>query len=153
MQRQRETHGPTPTTEGRLTLHDWIEEHLRTSSRLSERTRADQRRIWLTYSTPQLRATPLRDVTTALLDAFVTDLRTRKSTRTGEVLSARTVALVFNVIRAALKSKLGSMGPLKPGGIVFPYWHGGPARDRHGGHERRRRRCGPGGERHGAAEE
>lgn len=103
MLRQRETHGPTPATGARLALHDWIEEHLRSSAKLSERTRADQRRLYLTYSTPALRATPLRDVTTALLDAFVTDLRSRRSGRTGELLSPRTVALVFNVIRAALK--------------------------------------------------
>jgi len=103
MLRQRESHGAMPTAEGRLTLHDWIEEHLRTSGKLSERTRADQRRLWLTYSTPALRSTPLRDVTTAQLDAFVTDLRMRRSERTGDVLSPRTVALVFNVIRAALK--------------------------------------------------
>jgi integrase len=101
--RERETHGPSPATEGRLTLHDWIEEHLRTSGKLSERTRADQLRFWKTYSTPALRATPLRDVTTALLDAFVTDLRQHESERTGRTLSARTVALVFNVLRAALK--------------------------------------------------
>ena len=37
--RQHETHGPTPATEGRLTLHDWMEGHLRTSAKLSERTR------------------------------------------------------------------------------------------------------------------
>jgi integrase len=101
--RERETHGPTPATEGRLTLHDWIEEHLRTSGKLAERTRVEQRRLWRTYSTPALRATPLRDVTTALLDAFVTDLRHRESERTGRTLSPRTVALVFNVLRAALK--------------------------------------------------
>jgi hypothetical protein len=70
---------------------------------LSDRTRARQRRLWLTYSALHSGPPPLRDVTRALLDAFVTDLRTRKSSRTGEVLSARTAALVFNVIRAPLK--------------------------------------------------
>ncbi len=101
--REREAHGPTPTTVGRLTLHEWIERYL-AAAHLSARTRADQLRFWTTYSTPRLRGTPLRDLTTATLDAFVTELRERVSERTGRPLAPRTVALTFNVIRGALSA-------------------------------------------------
>lgn len=101
--RQREVHGPTPTTAGRLDLDSWMRQHLAAHA-LSPRTRADSLRLWTTYSTKQLRSTPLRDVTTAMLDAFIAGLRARVSERTGRPLAPRTIALVFNVIRAALNA-------------------------------------------------
>jgi integrase len=101
--RQQEVHGPTPTTAGRLTLDAWVRQHL-AAAPLSPRTRADNLRLWTTYSTPALRSTALRDVTTATLDAFVAGLRERVGERTGRSLAPRTIALAFNVIRAALSA-------------------------------------------------
>jgi len=99
----QDTAGPTPTTVGRLTLDAWVRQHI-AAAPLAPRTRADNLRIWTTYSTPALRSTALRDVTTAMLDAFVARLRERVSERTGRPLAPRTIALAFNVIRAALSA-------------------------------------------------
>ncbi len=104
LQQQQEAAGPTPVTGGKVTLDAWVKRHLSTSARLSPRTRADQLRLWETYSTAALRGVPLRDVSTAMLDDFVNDLRQRVSERTGRELSPRTVALVLNVIKAACRS-------------------------------------------------
>jgi integrase len=109
--RQQEAHGPTPTTGGRLTLDAWVRRHL-AGADLSPRTRADNLRLWETYSTPALRSTRLRDVTTPMLESHVAALRERVSERTGHKLAPRTIALAFNVIRAALTAAARSGGPL-----------------------------------------
>jgi integrase len=101
--REQETHGLTPTTAGRMTLDAWVRRHLAAAD-LSLRTRADNLRLWATYSTKQLRSTPLRDVTTAMLESHVSGLRERVSERTGHKLAPRTIALAFNVIRSAMSA-------------------------------------------------
>lgn len=111
--KEQEIHGPTPTTAGRLTLDAWVRQHL-AGAALSPRTRADNLRLWTTYSTPALRSTALRDVTTAMLDAWVTRLRERVSERTGRPLAPRTIALAFNVIRAALAAAARGSRPVLP---------------------------------------
>jgi integrase len=103
MVRERETHGPTPTTGARLTLDAWIKQHLATAD-LSPRTRADNLDMWAHYSSPALRACALRDVTTAALDAYVAELRERVSGHTGRKLSPRTVQMFLAIIRAALNA-------------------------------------------------
>ena len=101
--KEQEAHGPTPTTAARVTLDAWVRRYLAAAA-LSRRTRADNLRLWDTYSTPTLRSTPLREVTTAMLESHVAALRKRVSERTGRPLAARTVALALNVIRAALRA-------------------------------------------------
>jgi integrase len=101
--RERAAHGPTPTTSGTLTIDAWVRQHLTTAD-LSDRTRRDQADLWARYSTPALRARPLRDVTTAALDAHMGGLRQRVSGHTGRPLTPRTRQLFFNVVRAALQA-------------------------------------------------
>ncbi|MGE5231345.1 MAG: tyrosine-type recombinase/integrase [Deltaproteobacteria bacterium] len=98
---QKERRGPTPVSQARLTLDAWIR-HRITTADLAARTRKDQVDLWDQYSTPALRAMPLRDVTTAMLRAHIADLRRRVSKHTGRALAPRTVQMYFNVIRAAL---------------------------------------------------
>jgi hypothetical protein len=111
--KDQESHGLTPTTAGRVTLDAWVRRHL-AAAPLSPRTRADNLRLWASYSTPQLRSTPLREVTTALLDAHVAGLRARVSERTGRTLAPRTVALAFNVVRSALSAAVRQGAPGEP---------------------------------------
>ncbi|MBA3555759.1 MAG: hypothetical protein H0W29_13495, partial [Gemmatimonadales bacterium] len=99
----QETHGPTPALSATLSLDGWMQTYL-ASADLTERTRTDQRYVWEHYSTPALRATTLRNVSTALLTAHVAALRARKSAHTGRPLAPRTVQIYFNVLRAALGS-------------------------------------------------
>ena len=99
----RDTHGPTPTTSGRLTLDAWIRQHIATAD-LSVRTRRDQLELWARHSSPVLRATTLRDLTTAALDTYIAELRERVSDHTERKLAPRTVQMFFNVIRAALNA-------------------------------------------------
>jgi integrase len=99
----RDTHGPTPSTSGRLTLDAWIRQHIATAD-LSPRTRRDQLDLWARHSSPALRATALRDLTTAALDAYIAGLRERVSEHTARKLAPRTVQMFFNVIRAALNA-------------------------------------------------
>jgi integrase len=100
---QRDTHGPTPTTSARLTLDAWIKQHV-SSADLTARTRHDQLELWTRHSSPALRGTTLRDLTTAAIDSYIAELRERVSTHTGRKLAPRTVQLFFNVIRAALNA-------------------------------------------------
>jgi integrase len=99
--RVQETHGPTPGTSASLTLDGWVRTYL-ASADLTDRTRADQTYVWEHYSTPALRSTSLRNVSTAGLTAHVAALRARPNAYTGRPLAARTVQIYFNVIRAAL---------------------------------------------------
>jgi integrase len=99
--RVQETHGPAPGTSASLTLDGWVRTYL-ASADLTDRTRADQRYVWDHYSTPALRSTSLRNVSTALLVAHVAALRARPNAYTGRPLAARTVQIYFNVVRAAL---------------------------------------------------
>jgi integrase len=101
MVRDQETHGPTPASNASRTLDGWLRVYL-ASADLTERTRADQTYLWDHYSTPALRGTPLRNVSTVALRAHVTALRAGTSKHTGRPLSARTVQIYFNVVRAAL---------------------------------------------------
>jgi len=103
MVRERETHGPTPVSGARLTLDAWIKQHLATAD-LSARTRADDLDMWARLSSPALRGTALRDLTTAALDNYVAELRERVSKHTARKLSPRTVQMFFNIIRAALNA-------------------------------------------------
>src|SRR4051794_19519949 len=96
--RVQETHGPTPATSASLTLDGWMGTYL-ASADLTDRTRADQRYVWEHYSTPALRATALRNVSTAMLTAHVAALRARKSVHTGRPLAPRTIQIYFNVLR------------------------------------------------------
>lgn len=100
---QRDTHGPTPTTSARLTLDAWIKQHIG-SADLTVRTRRDQLELWTRHSSPALRGTTLRDLTTAGIDAYLAELRERVSAHTGRKLAPRTVQLFFNIIRAALNA-------------------------------------------------
>lgn len=97
----QETHGPTPATSASLTLDGWMQTYL-ASANLTERTRADQLYVWKHYSTPALRATSLRNASTAALIAHIAVLRARPSAHTGRPLAPRTVQIYFNVVRAAL---------------------------------------------------
>lgn len=99
--RVQETHGPTPALSASLSLDGWVQTYL-AGADLTDRTRADQRYVWEHYSTPALRATSLRNVSTALLTAHVAALRARPNAHTGRPLAARTVQIYFNVVRAAL---------------------------------------------------
>jgi integrase len=99
--RLQETYGPTPTTSASMSLDRWMETYM-ASADLSDRTRADQRWMWQHYSTPALRSTNLRNLSTALLIAHVAALRARTSAHTGRPLSARTIQIYLNVVRAAL---------------------------------------------------
>jgi integrase len=101
--RSREAHGATPTTGGKLTLDAWVNQHLQQAD-LSPRTRRDQLALWDRYSSPSLRATPLRDVTTAMLEHHLASLRARTSGHTGRKLAPRTLVLFLNVVRAALRT-------------------------------------------------
>lgn len=101
MVKRKEDHGATPTAQGRITLDAWVKEHLAAAD-LSPRTRAGQLDLWNRYSSPALRATALRDVTTALLQHRVNELREQVSDHTGKKLAPRTVQLWFSVVRAAL---------------------------------------------------
>jgi site-specific recombinase XerD len=103
MVRERETHGPTPTIGGRITLDAWIKQRLATAD-LSDRTRANDLDTWSRYSSPALRSTPLRDLSTAALEAYVAELRERVSGHTGRKLAPRTVQMFVSVVRAALNA-------------------------------------------------
>lgn len=103
MVRERETHGPTPTSGGRITLDAWIKQRIATAD-LSDRTRADDLDTWSRYSSPTLRSTPLRDLSTAALEAYVAELRERVSEHTGRKLAPRTVQMFVSVVRAALNA-------------------------------------------------
>lgn len=103
MLRERETHGPTPVTGGRITLDAWIKQHVATAD-LAPQTRAGQLELWDRHSSPALRGTPLRDLTTATLNAYVAELRERVSDHTHRKLAPRTVQIFFNIIRAALNA-------------------------------------------------
>ena len=112
--RVQETYGPTPTTSANLPLDGWLETYLANAD-LSGRTRTDQRYVWRLYSTPALRATPLRNVTTAMLSAHVASLRARTSAHSGRPLAPRTVQIYFNVLRAALSAAVrASILPANP---------------------------------------
>jgi integrase len=101
--RAQAAHGPTLATSASLTLDGWVRQHL-ASVDLSDRTRADQLKLWERHSTPALRARPLRDLTTALLTAHMAALREQVSEHTKRPLSPRTRQLYFNVVKAALSA-------------------------------------------------
>jgi integrase len=103
MLRERETHGPTPVTGGRITLDAWIKQHITTAD-LARQTRAGQLELWNRHSSPALRGTALRDLSTAALNTYVAELRERVSEHTGRKLAPRTVQIFFNIIRAALNA-------------------------------------------------
>jgi hypothetical protein len=103
MVRERETHGPTPTSGGRITLDAWIKQRIATAD-ISDRTRADDLDTWSRYSSPALRSTPLRDLSTAALEAYVAELRERVSDHTNRKLAPRTVQMFVSVVRAALNA-------------------------------------------------
>jgi integrase len=124
--RQQEVHGPTRVASASLTLDGWLRVYL-ASADLSDRTRRDQLYTWEHYSTPALRATALRNVTTATLTAHVAALRARKNAHTGRPLAPRTVQIHFNGLRAALGAAVragilpanpASHVPVKGGGAV-----------------------------------
>jgi hypothetical protein len=100
---ERETHGPTPTSGGRITLDAWIKQRIATAD-LSDRTRVDDLDTWSRYSSPALRSTPLRDLSTAALEAYVAELRDRVSKHTGRKLAPRTIQMFVSVVRAALNA-------------------------------------------------
>jgi len=78
-----------------------VKEHIAAAD-LTERTRAGQLDLWARYSSPALRATALRDVTTAALQARVNELREHVSEHTEKKLAPRTVQIWFNIVRASL---------------------------------------------------
>ena len=111
---RRDTQGPTPATSARLTLDAWIKQHILTAD-LTARTRRDQLELWTRHSSPALRGTTLRDLTTAAIDAYIAELRERVSAHTGRKLAPRTVQIFFNIIRAALNAAVRKrVLPLNP---------------------------------------
>ncbi|HTK42821.1 MAG TPA: tyrosine-type recombinase/integrase [Gemmatimonadales bacterium] len=108
---QKDAHGPSPSTAGGITLDAWVRRQIttglsrKTGAKRSAYTQAGMLDLWDRFSTPQLRATPLRDVTTSLLKAHIADVQARPNNHAGEnarPLAPRTVQIYFNIIRAAL---------------------------------------------------
>jgi integrase len=119
MLRERETHGPTPVTGGRITLDAWIKQHVATAD-LALQTRLGQLEHWNRHSSPALRGTALRDLTTAALSAYVAELRERISEHTNRKLAPRTVQIFFNIVRAALNGAVRNrLLPANPAAGVF----------------------------------
>jgi integrase len=107
MVRRRKVHGPT--SGGAETLDAWVKRQIangasrKTGEPRSARTKRDQLELWTRYSTPALRATRLRDVSTAGLRAHVQSLFKRENEYTkGKPLAPRTIQVFFSVVRAAL---------------------------------------------------
>jgi integrase len=99
--------GGAPAKGGKVTLDAWVRGQItaglsKKGKPLSGRTRVDQLYVWERYSTPALRATPLRDVTTDQLEKHVVHLQERVSEKTGRPLGPRTVQIFFNIVRACL---------------------------------------------------
>lgn len=119
MIRERETHGPTPTTSAKLTVDAWIKRHVATAD-LAPQTRAGQLELWDRHSSPALRGTALRDLTTAALNTYVAELRERVSDHTHRKLAPRTVQIFFNIVRAALNAAVRQrVIPANPAAGVF----------------------------------
>lgn len=128
-------HGPTPTSGGRITLDAWIKQRLATAD-LSDRTHSDDLDTWSRYSSPALRSTPLRDLSTAALEAYVAELREKVSEHTGRKLAPRTIQMFVSVVRAALNAAVRQrVIPANPArGVVVKggwfFWASAPASSR-----------------------
>jgi integrase len=104
---QKNVSGTAPAKGGKVTLDKWVRDQItaglsKKGKPLSARTRIDQVYVWEHYSSPSLRSTLLRDVTTDQLEKHVAHLYERVSEKTGRPLGPRTVQIFFNIVRACL---------------------------------------------------
>jgi hypothetical protein len=94
--------GPAATASPRLTLDAWVSEYWQTAD-VSEATRATALQSWRLFSGERLRGTPLRDVSVALVEHRLRELRDTTSAHTGRPLADRTRAMWLAGLRTALE--------------------------------------------------